>query len=86
MELGTEFDQFSDHGRHQRHPPFVRLRFLENGNVNVHEALRSVADGNCWPGLPGGLASTNEERRVGGIPYRLSASAGADAAASIEAA
>jgi hypothetical protein len=50
MQLGAELDQLRDYGRDQRHAPFVRLCFLENGNVNVHVAIQCFAA--AWIGLP----------------------------------
>ena len=36
MQLRAELDQLGRDGRHQRHAPFVRLGFLQNGDVDVH--------------------------------------------------
>ena len=34
VQFGAELDQLGDDGRHQRHAPFVRMGFLQNGDVD----------------------------------------------------
>ena len=40
VQLGAQLGQLADDGRHQRHAPFVGMCFLQNGDVDVHEALQ----------------------------------------------
>ena len=37
VQLRAELDQLGRNGRHQSHAPFVRLGFLQNGDVDIHE-------------------------------------------------
>src|SRR3984885_4551987 len=60
VKLRAELDQLGDKGGYQRHTPFVRVSFLQNGDVDVHEALQCSAAPNCWSDLPAKIASADE--------------------------
>ncbi len=51
VQLGTQFDELGDNRGHQSHAPFMRLGFLQNGDVDIHRALQSLAGlGERWSG------------------------------------
>ena len=59
VQLRAELDQLGNDRRHQSHAPFVRLCFLQNGDIDVHEGSSS------WPIL-GGDAQWPSWRRMSG--------------------
>ena len=43
VQLGAQLGQLADNGRHQCHASFVRMGFLQNGDIDVHETLQLQA-------------------------------------------
>ena len=66
VQLGAKLDELADNRRHQRHAPFVRMGFLQNGDVDVHETLQL-----CWADHWAGVSATDEEFQASGTPHRL---------------
>ena len=75
VQLGAQFGQLADNGRHQRHASFVRMCFLQNGDVDVHGTLQLLThswSASARPMRNSGMSASERPHRLftARVPYR----------------